>query len=500
MSDVTRRHFLKSSALGVSGAVGAMAAGSVGGAREDDADADSPSQAPTYTLTRRIPVEGGYDVVVCGGGPAGTAAAVCAARLGAKVLLVEATGCLGGMGTSALVNSFDPMGDGKRMLVGGFMREVVETMYRRGLLKPNIDPNTWRKNFHQWTAFQVEGYKLVLDEFVTRAGVEVRFFTRMIDADADRPGKHVRGVILQNIEGYRYVGAKKFIDATGDAVLADLCGVPCREAGRDTPAPMPATLCSLHAGIDWSRMGHQQKALERALAEGHFTQSDRHLPGMQRVNHTVGFLNGGHLFGMNALRCKDLTDGAMLGRRLAQEYIEFYRKYVSGCENIQLVTTAPLIGVRESRRIVGEYELTFDDYLARRQFPDQIAVFNKSVDIHPYDCTEKEYQRYYQEYTKTGRLKIGECFGIPYGILVPKGWKNLWVAGRCNSSDVKVHGSIRVQPAASMTGQAVGTAAVQSIRTGQTADALDTEALVFSLRQAGAYLPQAATSKEMTRA
>jgi hypothetical protein len=190
----------------------------------------------------------------------------------------------------------------------------------------------------------------------------------------------------------------------------------------------------------------------------------------------------------------------MLGRRLAQEYLEFYRKYVTGCEDIQLVTTAPLIGVRESRRIVGEYELTFDDYLARRQFPDQIAVFNKSVDIHPYDCTEEEYQRYYQEYTKTGRLKIGECFGIPYGILVPKGWKNLWVAGRCNSSDVKVHGSIRVQPAASMMGQAVGTAAVQSIRTGQTADALDAEALVHSLRQAGAYLPQTATSKEMTRA
>jgi hypothetical protein len=497
MPEPTRRAFLKKSV-----ALGAVAGATVLDARAaQEAKPDTPAPSPdTFTLTRRIPAETGYDLVVCGGGPAGTAAAICAARLGAKVLLVEAMGCLGGMGTAALVNAFDPMGDGERMLVGGLMREIVETMYERNFLQPNINPDTWRKNFHHWTPFQVEGYKLVLDELVTAAGVEVRFFTRLIDVDADREGKTVRGVILQNIEGYRYVAAPKFVDATGDAVLTDLCGAHCREAGRDTPAPMAATLCSLHAGIDWPRMGGQQQAVEKAVADGFFTQPDKHLPGMQRVNETVGFLNGGHLFRMNALKCKDLTKGVMLGRRLLQEYLAFYRKYVTGCENMQLVVSGSLIGVRESRRIVGEYELTYDDYIARRQFPDQIAVFNKSVDIHAYDCTEREYQRYYQEYTKTGRLNPGDCFGIPYGILVPKGWKNLWVAGRCNSSDVRVHGSIRVQPAASMMGQAAGTAAVQSIETGQTADQLDTETLVQTLRKAGAFLPQQETSREMTRA
>jgi len=498
MDKVTRRGFLQSSAWGVSSTAGTLAA--VSGTASAEGGSSMPSQEKTYTLTRQIPAEGGYDLIVCGGGPAGTAAAVCAARLGAKVLLVEAMGCLGGMGTSALVNSFDPIGDGEKMLVGGLMREIVETMYDRKMLRPGIDPNTWRKKFHHWTAFQVEGYKLILDELVSKAGVEVRFFTQVIDAEADSGLGRLSGVILRNIEGYRFVEAKAYVDATGDAVLADLCGADCREAGRDTPAPMAATLCSLHAGIDWSRMGNQQKAVEKAVAEGHFTQPDKHLPGMQQVNRTVGFLNGGHLFRMNSLACKDLSEGVMLGRRLAQEYLDFYRKYVSGCEEVQLVTTAPLIGVRESRRIVGEYELRFDDYLARRQFPDQIAVFNKSVDIHAYDCTEEEYQRYHAEYTKTGRLGLGECFGIPYGILVPKGWKNLWVAGRCNSSDVKVHGSIRVQPAASMMGQAVGTAAVQSIRTGQPADDLDTEALITTLREAGAYLPQKSVNKNMTRA
>jgi len=108
-------------------------------------------------------------------------------------------------------------------------------------------------------------------------------------------------------------------------------------------------------------------------------------------------------------------------------------------------------------------------------------------------------QRFLREKDATARLNRGECFGIPYGILVPDGWTNLWVAGRCASSDVMVYGSIRVQPAASMMGQAAGTAAVQSLRTGQPACDLDTHALVETLRAAGAYLPQEQTASEMTR-
>lgn len=456
--------------------------------------------AKTYTLTRNIPVEDGYDLVVAGGGPAGAAAAICAARLGAKVLLAEATGCLGGMGTSGLVTAFDPMADGERMLVGGFMREVVEALYSRGFLRPDIDPDSWRKHFHVWTPFNAEGLKLLLDEFAIDAGVEVRFFTRVIDADAEASA--VRGVVLHNIEGYTYVAARTFIDATGDAVLAHLCGVPCREAGRDTPGIMPATLCSLMTGIDWSRFARriEQESVLRAIEEGHFTQPDRHLPGLFHVSDRIAMLNGGHLFNLNALRCKDLSDGAMLGRRLAQEYLAFYREYVPGCERLEHVTTASLIGVRESRRIVGEYELNIDDYNARRKFPDQIGLFNKAIDIHPYDCSDEQFRFYESAFTAWGRYAIGESYGIPYGILVPKGWRNLWVAGRCASTDVLVHGSIRVQPAAAMMGQAAGAAAVQSIRTGQPANNLDTAQLVEALRAAGAYLPQPELSASMTRA
>jgi FAD-dependent oxidoreductase family protein len=456
-----------------------------------------------YTLTREIPIEAGYDLVVAGGGMGGTAAAVCAARLGAKVLLVEATGCLGGMGTSGLVTAFDPMADGEQMLVGGFMRKLVETMHERGFLGPQVTPDFFRQRYHCWTPFSVEGLKLVLDELVVTSGVEVRLFTRVIDADADRAAGRVRGVILHNIEGYRLVRAKAFIDATGDAVLADLCGATCREPGRDTPTPMPATLCSLYAGIDWQRFRagsvSQREAVERAVADGHFTQPDLHLPGLSQVGQVLGYLNGGHVFHLDALRCTSLTDGMMLGRRIVREYLAFYREYVPGCEDMELVTTASLMGVRESRRIVGEYELTVDDYHARRQFPDQIGVFNKFIDIHPYDCSKAEFERFEKEATETGRLGEGECFGIPYGILVPKGWANLWVAGRCNSSDVAVHGSIRVMPAAAIMGQAAGTAAVQSANLGQPACDLDTKRLVISLRENGANLPQPSLSRRMTK-
>jgi flavin-dependent dehydrogenase len=121
------------------------------------------------------PAETGYDLVVAGGGPAGASAAICAGRLGAKVLLVESTGCLGGMVTSGLVTAFDPMANGEEGLVGGFMREVVEELYARGFLGIGVAPDFWRKNYMVWTPFHSEGYKLVLDEKLIEAGVDVRF-------------------------------------------------------------------------------------------------------------------------------------------------------------------------------------------------------------------------------------------------------------------------------------------------------------------------------------
>ncbi len=460
----------------------------------------------TYSLTRDIPVEEGYDLLVAGGGPAGCAAAICAAREGARVLLVEALGCLGGTGTSGLVTEFDPMANGETMLVGGFMREIIETLYERGCVPTLLDPKRWREEFHKWSPFDAEGLKLLLDELAQSAGVEVRFFTRVIDADCAGDPRQVQGVVLHNIEGYRYVKAKTYIDATGDAVLSHLCGAKCFEAGRDTPHIMPPTLCATLSGVPWDQMerndvypARQQEKIEQAIADGFFSQPDRHVPGLFINMGQLANMNAGHVFHMDALRCQSLTQGMMQGRKLVQEYLGFYRTYYPQLQNIQLVSTGALMGVRESRRVLGEYVLGYEDYQARRKFPDQIAIFAKAIDIHVYDCTPEQYRRYDQEFNHQDRYRPGEYYGIPYGVLVPKGFANLWVAGRCVSADVKVQGSLRVQPAASMMGQAAGLAALQVAQTGRTAQSVDTALLVQSLRKQGAHLPQQELSATMTR-
>ena len=491
-----RRNFIRTAATGTLAATSGLALASF------NSETNTQAKDDAFRFTREIPKDKVlYDVIIAGGGPAGVGAALSAARLGASVLLIEATGCLGGMGTSALVTSFDPISDGEKLLQAGILLEIIDKMYARGFLGPNKTPDAYKTILNYWTPFHAEGYKLLLDELTTEAGVEVRFFTRVIEVDAEAKKGIVNGIIQQNIEGMRYVKAKAYIDCTGDAVLTHLCGAPCREAGKDTPGIMAPTLCSYHANIDFSKavgVSTNSKLLEKAIADGHFSQVDRHLPGMARPGQTIGYLNGGHLFEVDALNCKSLSEGMKWGRRMVQEFVSFYRKYVPGFENMELVATASVMGVRESRRIVGEYELNIDDYMKRREFPDQIGVHNKAVDIHGYDKSDEQFQRYSKEYANV-RFKKGECSGMPYSMLVPKGWRNLWAAGRCNSSDISVNGAIRAQATCIVMGQGAGTAAVQSIKTGQPANDLDTEMLVTTLREAGAYLPQKTLSKTMTR-
>src|SRR6516165_1214200 len=321
----------------------------------------------TYRLTRDIAVEEDFDVLVAGGGPAGSAAAICAARLGAKVLLAEATGCLGGMGTSGLVSTFGPVSDGRRMLVGGFMRELVLAMQQHDELGPHVSPEFLHSQLNRWVPFRPEELKRLLDEMAQDAGVEVRFFTRVIDAEAH--DNRVEGAVISNVEGYRFIRARTFIDATGDAALADLAGADCKVILRDIEAVAPSTLCSLFAGMNWDDPAYgddwrgidkvkafSKKQLHQAIADGHFSQPDKFMPGMNKIGKHSAQLNGGHVFNLNGLSSRSLSDGMMAGRRLAVEYLEFFRRYVPGCEELELLTTAPVMGVRDTRRIVGEFE------------------------------------------------------------------------------------------------------------------------------------------------
>jgi hypothetical protein len=262
---------------------------------------------------------------------------------------------------------------------------------------------------------------------------------------------------------------------------------------------MPASLCWIQSGIDWGRLKRGEAFVEAARAEGDFPWREfRNV--LSPIGGNQGGLNAGHVYGLDATRERSLSEGMALGRRIAADYERFLRKYVPGYKKSRIACTAALMGVRETRRIVGEFELVYADYIAGRHFPDQVGVFNKEVDIHVYsdDPAAIEAHRKRRE-SRVDWLKPAQSYGIPYGILVPRGWGNLWVPGRSVSCDVAVQGSVRVMPAAAMMGEAAGTAAHQAIERGERACALDTAELVRRLRAGGANLPQGELSKEMTR-
>lgn len=460
------------------------------------------SSGPTFSLRREIPVWDGFDIVVAGGGPAGVAAALASARLGAKVLLVEAMGCFGGMSTSGLVCAFDPMGNGEENLVRGIMREIVMRVAEAGGIS---DPASQITRHNHWTRFRPEALKLVLDRMIAESGVTWRFFTKVIDADADPASGIVRGVVIQNVSGYKYVPARAFIDATGDAVLEDLAGAACRLAGRDTPKINPPTLAS-----NWANVPAELRPLMAEYYRAHYKEFGDYFPyldpqfvGMSNVGHGFGYLNGGHIFDIDATNDEHLARAMMTGREIAHGFLrlihEHMTRFLPEVVHVELVATAALLGVRETRRIVGEYELNEEDVVTHREFPDAIGFYCKFSDIHVYEPTPEAYAAHKALRART-EPKIGERNSIPYGILVPKGWKNFWVAGRSASTDLVAGGAIRVQPYCSMMGQAAGTAAVQHLRTGQAASSLDTATLVDTLREQGAYLPQKSTSPVMTRA
>jgi hypothetical protein len=395
--------------------------------------------------------------------------------------------------------------------------ELVEKLHERGGLGPQVGPDYWHRALQRWIPFQPEELTLLYDELLADAGVCVRYGARAISvittekdqapataaiqsgptAGPNDGSTRIEALVVADVEGLWLAGGRTFLDATGDAAVASAAGFTVRRAGQDSPRIMPPTLCALFAGIDWNRMAmspsgncpdRQQIQLEQALADGHFSRNDRHLPGLYRIAPGLGMMNAGHLFDTDAVDGPSLSRAYGQGRHLVREFLAFYRTYIDGCQDMRLVSTAPLLGVRESRRILGEYELVHTDYQKRARFTDGIGLCSGSVDIHVYDDSPAEYERYRQEFEHQDRQGPGESFGIPYGILVPKGSENLWVAGRCASTDLKVQGALRIQPAAAVMGQAAGLAAALSLQSGRGASLLDVSELRSRLEQAGAIL------------
>jgi hypothetical protein len=257
---------------------------------------------------------------------------------------------------------------------------------------------------------------------------------------------------------------------------------------------MPGTLCSLWTGIDWEtanqHSARQDSFLEQAFDAGVFTVRDRHLPGIWQVGAITGGGNIGHTFGVDSTDERSMTQALLWGRKLVDEYERYYKHYLRGFENMNLVATGSLLGVRESRRILGDVVLRLEDFERRAVFPDEIGRYAYPVDIHAPSPDVEDFKRFEEEFARL-RYRDGESYGIPYGCLLPRGLDNLLVAGRCVSADRYLQGSLRVMPGCYITGQAAGMASALAVESACSPRAIDVSRLQSRLRAMGAYLPNA---------
>ncbi|MFB5761243.1 FAD-dependent oxidoreductase [Paenibacillus medicaginis] len=409
-----------------------------------------------------IPVACEVDVLVIGGGASGIAAAIAAAKGGAQTMLVEQRGFLGGMGTVALVPAFCPFTDKRKPIIRGLGLQLMERM------KQACDP-VYREEYQElldWVPIDPEVLKRVYDDAILESGVTPLYHTFVYDVVLSKDRRKVEGAVVVNKTGRSFIPCRYIIDCSGDGDIAALAGVPFQKGG-EAGELQPGSMCYLLANVDRPQFnrflkesgdtGQLHKTVERAIKDGALPEGRKSISGLAWISNYLVGVNFGHVFGVDGTLAEDLTRGAIEGRRTAERQLQFFRRYVSGFERAHMVASGEQLGIRETRRIEGDYILTVDDFLAARSFPDDIARNAYYIDIHLANSKSE---------MTFNHLPPGVSHGVPYRIMLPVGIDNLWVAGRCVSSDRAVQGSLRVMPNCFSMGQAAGTAAALALRDG----------------------------------
>ncbi len=434
-----------------------------------------------------------YDVIVAGGGPAGIGAALAAARNGSKVLLIEKAGYLGGMATNASVPAFCPYTDGMRLTIGGIGLEVLKAMQRESYVSPFYDKKPGRLKEYDWVPIDPEVLKRVTEQLVLESGCSILLHTVVTDV-TQRNGK-LTSIRIHNKGGNTTRRAKHYIDCTGDADLIALAG-GAYEYGDQEGLVQAGTLCFRIANLntecfmryveETGEDGNLNVAVAKAKQNNDFIPEERYVAGLALQADGVAGLNFGHVYHFNPLDAADLTRAELEARAKLPRLMEFLRKYVPGAEEAVLVSSGPAIGLRESRRICGEYRLTGLDYYCRATFEDIIARYSYPIDIHAATPQQEDYGAD-REYV-TSKYKEGEAYAIPYRSLIPVGFSNLLVAGRTISCDRAMMASIRVMPACFATGEAAGTAAALCSSLNISTKQLEVTLLQNQLTKQGAIL------------
>ncbi|MCX6375647.1 MAG: FAD-dependent oxidoreductase [Armatimonadetes bacterium] len=409
------------------------------------------------------------EVLVAGGGPGGLAAAVAAARNGADTLLVERYGFLGGMATAGLVNPYMTYWAGEEQIIHGVHQEIIDRLTELG---------AYGKGSR--TAFDPEAFKYVADRMCEDAGVRVLLHSFVTDVVVSK--SEIAQVEIAGKSGKRTLDAKVVVDATGDADVAFLAGAQC-EKGRSSDGLMqPMTLNFRVCNVDVDRMpprGDEFNALfERAKSEGRLHCPRESVLLFLTTRAGEIHFNQTRITQADGTSSEDLTRAEIEGRRQAWEFVEFLRRDVPGFEKAEMLVSGPQVGIRESRRVIGEYVLTEEDVLGARKFPDVIARGSYSIDIHSPTGAG----------TVIKRLQPGESYDIPYRCLVPLGIENLLIAGRPISATHEAHSSLRIMPICFAIGQAAGTAAALCVKKRTTPRKLDVPLLQKTLRTQGANL------------
>ena len=401
---------------------------------------------------REIPVKGEYDVIVCGSGPSGFAAAVMAGRMGVKVLLLDAMGSVGGISTSGMMSHFT--GDCNSNLYHEILQRAADkNPFETGRMKVQINH---------------ELMKLTYYEMLAEANVTTLLYTTVCDVVME--GDTLTGVICENKGGRCAYLGKVIVDGTGDGDVAAKAGAEYVLGRESDGAMQPATLMFQVAGVDMERAvfpesfetlvdtekGELQHLASELLPKpaGHVLLYKSTIPGIVTCNMT-------NVIGIDGTKAEDLTRAEIVCHEQMPRIVDFLRQYVPGYENCYIIGAANLIGIRETRHFKGLYTLTGEDILAAKLFDDWVvrdARFN--FDVHNLTGSGLD---------KTGAQKYfpqSRGYSIPYGCMVPEKIDGLLLSGRNISGTHMAHSNYRVMPICVGIGEAAGMAAAIAVKKG----------------------------------